>query len=69
MGGRGEEYGICMLRHTFTSNLLKGSAAPKEVQKFLGQAGVRATMNIYAHAMRETKRSSTRLLDKTIGGR
>lgn len=34
----------------------------------LGHADVSTTMNIYAHATREAKRTSARLLDKVIGG-
>ena len=56
-----------MLRHTFTSNLLSYGAAPKDVQELLGHADVSTTMNIYAHATREAKRSSARLLDKVAG--
>ena len=56
------------LRHTFTSNLLANGAAPKDVQELLGHADVSTTMNIYAHATREAKRSSARLLDKVAGG-
>ena len=56
------------LRHTFTSNLLSNGAAPKDVQELLGHADVSTTMNIYAHATREAKRTSARLLDKVVGG-
>ena len=38
------------------------------VQELLGHADVSTTMNIYAHATREAKRTSARLLDKVIGG-
>lgn len=58
----------CMLRHTFTSNLLSNGAAPKDVQELLGHADVSTTMNIYAHATRESKRTSARLLDKVVCG-
>ena len=57
-----------MLRHTFTSNLLSNGAAPKDVQELLGHADVSTTMNIYAHATREAKRTSARLLDKVVCG-
>ena len=57
-----------MLRHTFTSNLLSNGAAPKDVQELLGHADVSTTMNIYAHATRESKRTSARLLDKVVCG-
>ena len=53
---------------TFTSNLLSNGAAPKDVQELLGHADVSTTMNIYAHATREAKRTSARLLDKVVGG-
>ena len=56
------------LRHTFTSNLLSNGAAPKDVQELLGHADVSTTMNVYAHATREAKRTSARLLDKVAGG-
>ena len=63
-----ESFHFHQLRHTFTSNLLSYGAAPKDVQELLGHADVSTTMNIYAHATREAKRTSARLLDKVIGG-
>ena len=63
-----EGFHFHQLRHTFTSNLLSNGAAPKDVQELLGHADVSTTMNIYAHATREAKRSSARLLDKVVGG-
>jgi integrase len=36
------------------------------VQELLGHSDVNTTMNIYAHATREAKRSSARLLDKVV---
>lgn len=63
-----EDFHFHMLRHTDTSNLISNGAAPKNVQELLGHADVSTTMNIYAHAAREAKRTSARLLDKVIGG-
>ena len=63
-----EGFHFHQLRHTFTSNLLSNEAAPKDVQELLGHADVSTTMNIYAHATREAKRTSARLLDKVVGG-
>ena len=63
-----EGFHFHQLRHTFTSNLLSNGAAPKDVQELLGHADVSTTMNIYAHATREAKRTSARLLDKVVGG-
>ena len=63
-----EDFHFHMLRHTYTSNLLSNGAAPKDVQELLGHADVSTTMNIYAHATREAKRTSARLLDKVVGG-
>ena len=63
-----EGFHFHQLRHTFTSNLLSNGAAPKDVQELLGHADVSTTMNIYAHAKREAKRTSARLLDKVVGG-
>ena len=63
-----EDFHFLMLRHTYTSNLLSNGAAPKDVQELLGHADVSTTMNIYAHATREAKRTSARLLDKVVGG-
>lgn len=55
------------LRHTYTTNLLSNGAAPKDVQELLGHSDVSTTMNVYAHANREGKRNSARLLDKVAG--
>ncbi len=63
-----EDFHFHQLRHTFTSNLLSNGAAPKDVQELLGHTDVSTTMNIYAHATREAKRTSARLLDKVVGG-
>mgnify|MGYP002165848127 FL=1 len=63
-----EGFHFHQLRHTFTCNLLSNGAAPKDVQELLGHADVSTTMNIYAHATREAKRTSARLLDKVVGG-
>lgn len=62
-----DDFHFHQLRHTYTSNLLSGGAAPKDVQELLGHADVSTTMNIYAHATREAKRTSARLLDKVVG--
>ena len=56
------EFHFHLLRHTFTTNLLLGGAAPKDVQELLGNSDI----DIYAHANRETKRSSTRMLDQVV---
>lgn len=62
-----EDFHFHMLRHTYTSNLLSGGAAPKDVQELLGHSDVSTTMNIYAHSTKEAKRTSARLLDKVVG--
>ena len=63
-----ENFHFHMLRHTYTSNLLSGGAKPKDVQELLGHADVSTTLNIYAHATREAKHTSARLLYKVVGG-
>lgn len=62
-----EDFHFHMLRHTYTSNLLSGGAAPKDVQELLGHSDMSTTMNIYAHSTKEAKRTSARLLDKVVG--
>jgi len=42
-------------------------AASKDVQEPLGHSDVSTTMNVYAHATREAKRISARILDKVAG--
>lgn len=59
-----EHFHFHMLRHSYTSNLLAGGAAPKDVQELLGHSSVSTTMNIYAHSTRDAKRSSSHLLDQ-----
>ena len=55
------------LRHTYTTNLLSNGAQPKDVQELLGHSDVSTTINVYAHATREAKRESAKLLDKVVG--
>ena len=62
-----ENFHFHSLRHTYTSNLLANGAPPKDVQELLGHSAVSTTMNIYAHATREAKKNSARLLDKVVG--
>ena len=65
-----EEVSICRfheLRHTYTTNLLSNGAQPKDVQELLGHSDVSTTINVYAHATREAKRESAKLLDKVVG--
>lgn len=59
-----ETFHFHALRHTYTTNLLSHGASPKDVQELLGHSDVNTTMNVYAHATREDKRASARLLDK-----
>ena len=58
-----ENFHFHVLRHTYTTNLLANGAKPKDVQELLGHSSINTTMNIYAHATRESKRATARLLD------
>ena len=49
------------------TNLLSNGAQSKDVQELLGHSDVSTTMNVYAHATREAKRESAKLLDKVVG--
>ena len=62
-----EGFHFHLLRHTYTTNLLLNGAKPKDVQELLGHSDVSTTMNVYAHATRESKRNAGRLLDKLSG--
>ena len=62
-----EDFHFHTLRHTFTNNLLSNGTQSKDVQELPGHADVSTTMNIYAHATKEAKRFSARLLDKVVG--
>ena len=57
-----------MLRHTYATILYDAEVDVLTAQKLLGHADVSTTMNVYAHATREAKRTSARLLDKVVGG-
>ena len=56
-----------MLRHTYTTNLLRGGASPRDVQELLGHAELSTTMNVYAHSNEEEKRRAACLLDQLDG--
>lgn len=60
-----ETFHFHALRHTYTTNLLSNGAQPKDVQELLGHSDT--TMNVYAHATRDAKRASAKLLDKVVG--
>ena len=53
-----------LLRHTYTTNLLRGGASPRDVQELLGHAELSTTMNVYAHSNEEEKRRAACLLDQ-----
>ncbi len=48
-----EHFHFHMLRHTYTCNLLRAGARPKDVQELLGHNDINTTMNVYAHSDRE----------------
>ena len=60
------EFHFHLLRHTFTTNLLTNGAAPKDVQELLGHTDVGTTMNIYAHALKETDRKAANALEEIL---
>ena len=57
---------LCLPQTGWRIRITEGSG--DYVQELLGHADVSTTMNIYAHATREAKRTSARLLDKVVGG-
>lgn len=61
-----ENFHFHVLRHTYTTNLLANGAKPKDVQELLGHAAISTTMNIYAHATRESKRATAKILDNLV---
>ncbi len=64
-----EDFHFHMIRHTYTTDLLANGAAPKDVQELLGRSDITTAMGAYAHATRETKRTSARLMDKVASGK
>lgn len=56
------------LRHTCASLLLAQGAFPKDVQEILGHSNIHMTMNVYAHAIEESKRNATDMLDVLLTG-
>ena len=61
-----EDFHFHTLWHTYTSNLMSNGAAQKDVQELFGHSDVSTTINVYAHAIRQAKRTSARLLDKVV---
>lgn len=62
-----EGFHFHVLRHTFTTNLLKNGVSPKDVQEMLGHNRLSTTINTYAHGSCESKKSSAKLLDWLAG--
>ena len=62
-----DDFHFHTLRHTYTSNLLAHGAKVKDVQELLGHASPNTTLSIYAHASKEAKRTSARLMDMVAG--
>lgn len=62
-----DDFHFHTLRHTFTTNLISNGASVKDVQELLGHAKADTTLNFYAHATGETKRTSARSLDRVVG--
>ncbi|MEM1486289.1 tyrosine-type recombinase/integrase [Oscillospiraceae bacterium PP1C4] len=60
-----EYFHFHLFRHTYTSKLLANGAAPKDGQELLGYTDINTTLNVYAHATKESKRNSAMLLDAT----
>lgn len=59
-----DDFHFHLLRHAYTTHPLSHRAAPKDVQELLGHSDVNTTMNIYAHATREAKRTFAPFLHK-----
>ena len=55
------------LRHTYTSNLPANETQSKDGQELLEHSDIGVTMNVYAHADREAKHNSAKLIDKIVG--
>lgn len=61
---KSENATVAMLLDMWVEEELK----PSNLSNGTVMAYVSTTMNIYAHATREAKRTSARLLDKVVGG-
>jgi integrase len=57
------------LRHTCASPLLAQGAYPKDVQEILGHSNTHMTMNVYAHAIEESKRNAADMTDSLLACR
>ena len=58
-----EHFHFHMLRHTYTCNLLRAGARPKDVQELLGHNDINTTMNVYAHSDREEIKKIVEMLE------
>jgi len=54
------------LRHTCASLLLAQGAFPKDVQEILGHSNIHMTMNVYAHAIEESKRNAADMMNTLL---
>ncbi len=61
-----ENFHFHLFRHTYTSKLLRNGAARKDVQDLLRHTDLNLTLNVYAHATRESKGNSVMLLVVTM---
>ncbi len=58
-----EHFHFHMLRHTYTCNLLRAGARPKDVQELLGHNDINTTMNVYAHSDKEEIKRIVEMLE------
>ena len=66
VGSQGEPPRFHDLRHTFATLAIAGKVDPKTVSSLLGHASIQMTMDVYADALGETKRTAMNELDSVL---
>lgn len=61
-----EPFGGHTFRHTFATRCIESGVQPKVLQKYLGHADIKMTMDLYVHATEDFQKEEMKKLDETM---